>query len=369
MAGLSLKNITKYYQNGHVVVKDFNLEIEDHDFVVLVGPEGCGRSTVLRMIAGLEDISSGELLIGGQRVNEAGPREREVAMIFENCTLYPQMSVYDNMAFGLKLKRLPQDEIDRLVRETAEVLDLADVLDCMPEKLTEAQKQLVAVGRAIARRPGIFLMDKPFSSRDEKTREDMQNELLKLYERIQTTAIYATGDPMEALKMGKTVVVMKDGTIQQADTPENIYSRPVNRFVAEFVGNPGMNMLDGTAVREGTQMYVELEKDRILLPRELGRRIQELGYEGKEITMGIRPEDACLGADQEHPDNEVFTVPAEECRLSGDGKLLSMNREEGIFVLRLAESLREVPKGMVSFHVKKENMCVFDKESGRNILR
>ena len=369
MAGLSLKNITKYYQNGHVVVKDFNLEIEDHDFVVLVGPEGCGRSSVMRMIAGLVDFSSGELLIDGQWANEAGPREREIAMIFQNCTLYPQMSVYENMAFGLKLKHLPQKEIDCLVRETAEILDLAEVLDCMPEKLTEAQRQLVAVGRAIARRPGIFLMDKPFSSRDEKTREDMQNELLKLYERMQTTAIYATGDPMEALKMGKTVVVMKDGTIQQADSPRNIYCCPVNRFVAEFVGNPGMNMMDGTAVSEGPQVYVELEKGRILLPKELGRKIKELGYDGKEITVGIRPEDACLGADREHPENEVFTVPAEACELSGDGKLLSMNREEGAFVLRLAEPLGELSKETVSFHVKKENMCVFDKESGRNILR
>lgn len=369
MAGLSLKNVTKYYQNGHVVVKDFNLEIEDHEFVVLVGPEGCGRSTILRMIAGLEDISSGELLIDGERANELGTREREVAMIFENCTLYPQMSVYDNMAFGLKLKRLPPEEIDRLVRETAEILDLTGVLDRLPEKLSEAQKQMVAVGRAIARRPRIFLMDKPFSSRDEKTKEEMQNELLKLYRRLKTTAIYATGDPMEALKLGTVVVVLNDGVVQQADTPDNIYSHPLTRFVAEFVGNPGMNMVDASVSSEGAEVYVSLKGSRIKLPKETGRKLKESGFDGKEITLGIRPEDVILEDGKDCLDEVVFTVPVKNAAVSEDGRLLTLNGEDGCFVVRLGETMDLRERKEIRFSVDREKMCFFDKESGRNILR
>ena len=230
MAGLSLKNVTKYYQNGHVAVRDFTLDIADSEFVVLVGPEGCGRSTVLRMIAGLEDISSGELLIDGKRVNEEGTRE--VAMLFENCVLYPQMSVYENMAFGLRLKRLPEQEIDRAVRAMAEYLNLTGELDALPEQLTEAQRQLAAVGRALVKKPQVFLMDRPFSSRNAKIKEDMQNELIALYKTLKTTSIYATVDPVEAMKMGTKVVVMNEGTIQQAGTPKEIYDTPANRFVA-----------------------------------------------------------------------------------------------------------------------------------------
>lgn len=369
MAGLLLKNITKYYQNGHVVVKDFNLEIEDKEFVVLVGPEGCGRSTVLRMIAGLEDISSGELFIDREKVNEKGPRERRIAMIFENCTLYPQMSVYDNMAFGLKLRHLPQEDIDYLVRETVEMMGMTELLDWLPDKLSESQKQMVAVGRAIARRPRLFLMDKPFSSHDERTRQKMQDELLELYKKLRTTAIYATGDPIEALKMGTKVVVMKDGVIQQADTPDTIYRCPVNRFVAEFVGNPGMNMVDAKAVSEGAEMYLEFNGRKIKLPGEHGRRLKENGYEGKEVLVGIRPEDAHLGTDLEHPDNEEFTLAAEECQISEDGRLLTLCEDEWNFVIRLTETTALDSKVDVSFYIDKEKMCFFDKETGRNILR
>ena len=327
MAGLSLKNVTKYYQNGHVAVRDFTLDIADSEFVVLVGPEGCGRSTVLRMIAGLEDISSGELLIDGKRVNEEGTREREVAMLFENCVLYPQMSVYENMAFGLRLKRLPEQEIDRAVRAMAEYLNLTGELDALPEQLTEAQRQLAAVGRALVKKPQVFLMDRPFSSRNAKIKEDMQNELIALYKTLKTTSIYATVDPVEAMKMGTKVVVMNDGTIQQAGTPNEIYDTPANRFVAGFMGNPGVNMLDLRIGEEDGRLYGELKGTKVALPETFSERLRREDYIGKEVVLGIRPEHASVGdRDPQDPSNEVFTALAEDCQISEDGLLLTLSR-------------------------------------------
>ncbi len=369
MAGLSLKNVTKYYQNGHVAVRDFTLDIADSEFVVLVGPEGCGRSTVLRMIAGLEDISSGELLIDGRRMNEEGTREREVAMLFENCVLYPRMSVYENMAFGLRLKRLPEKEIDQMVRSMAQHLALTDMLDVLPDQLTEAQRQLAAVGRALVRSPRVFLMDRPFSSRNAKIREDMQNELTALYRTLKTTSIYATGDPVEAMKMGTKVVVMNEGTIQQAGTPEEIYDVPANRFVARFMGNPGVNILEARIREENGQLWADLKDAQVKLPEIFFERLKQGGYAGEEISLGIRPEHVFLGSrDPKDPSNEVYTISGENCQLSEDGLLLTMAGEDGIFTIRLSEPEKGQLGDTVSCYMNKNHLLFFDKETGRIIL-
>ena len=249
MASLSLKNIEKVYPNGFKAVQDFNLEIADKEFIIFVGPSGCGKSTTLRMIAGLEDISGGTLEIDGKVVNDVEPKDRDIAMVFQNYALYPHMSVYDNMAFGLKLRKRPKDEIDRLVREAARILDLEKLLDRKPKALSGGQRQRVAMGRAIVRNPKVFLMDEPLSNLDAKLRVQMRIEISKLHQRLETTIIYVTHDQTEAMTLGTRIVVMKDGYIQQVDTPQNLYEKPVNKFVAGFIGSPEMNFIDALVKR------------------------------------------------------------------------------------------------------------------------
>ena len=244
MASLSLRNVTKKYPNGFVAVKDFNLEIADKEFIIFVGPSGCGKSTTLRMIAGLEDISSGELYIDGKLVNDVEPKDRDIAMVFQNYALYPHMSVYDNMAFGLKLRKTPKDEIDRKVHDAAKILDLEHLLDRKPKALSGGQRQRVAMGRAIVRSPKVFLMDEPLSNLDAKLRGQMRVEISKLHQRLETTIIYVTHDQTEAMTLGTRIVVMKDGVVQQVDSPQNLYDSPCNKFVAGFIGAPQMNMID-----------------------------------------------------------------------------------------------------------------------------
>ena len=235
MASLSLKNICKKYPNGFEAVKDFNLEIADKEFIIFVGPSGCGKSTTLRMIAGLEDITSGELKIGDKVVNDVEPKDRDIAMVFQNYALYPHMTVYDNMAFGLKLRKVPKDEIDKQVREAARILDLSALLDRKPKALSGGQRQRVAMGRAIVRNPKVFLMDEPLSNLDAKLRVQMRIEIAKLHQRLDATIIYVTHDQTEAMTLGTRIVVMKDGVIQQVDTPQNLYDKPQNLFVAGFI--------------------------------------------------------------------------------------------------------------------------------------
>ena len=232
MASLSLKNVNKKYPNGFHAVKDFNMEIADKEFIIFVGPSGCGKSTTLRMIAGLEDISSGDFLIDGKRMNDVEPKDRDIAMVFQNYALYPHMSVYDNMAFGLKLRKVPKDEIDKAVREAAKILDLSHLLDRKPKALSGGQRQRVAMGRAIVRSPKVFLMDEPLSNLDAKLRVQMRTEIAKLHQRLGTTIIYVTHDQTEAMTLGTRIVVMKDGVVQQIDSPQNLYDNPCNLFVA-----------------------------------------------------------------------------------------------------------------------------------------
>ena len=256
MASLSLKNIYKIYPNGFNAVKDFNLEIEDKEFIIFVGPSGCGKSTTLRMIAGLEDITQGELWIGDKLVNDVEPKDRDIAMVFQNYALYPHMSVFDNMAFGLKLRKVPAEKISKQVHEAAKILDIEHLLDRKPKALSGGQRQRVAMGRAIVREPKVFLMDEPLSNLDAKLRVQMRVEISKLHQRLQTTIIYVTHDQTEAMTLGTRIVVMKDGIIQQVDTPQNLYDKPCNLFVAGFMGMPPMNFIDCKVVKSGSDVLL-----------------------------------------------------------------------------------------------------------------
>ena len=292
MASLSLKNVCKVYPNGFVAVKDFNLEIADQEFIIFVGPSGCGKSTTLRMIAGLEEISSGELWIGDKLVNDVEPKDRDIAMVFQNYALYPHMSVYDNMAFGLKLRKVPKAEIDKSVHEAAKILDIEHLLDRKPKALSGGQRQRVAMGRAIVRSPKVFLMDEPLSNLDAKLRVQMRVEISKLHKRLQTTIIYVTHDQTEAMTLGTRIVVLKDGIIQQVDTPQNLYNTPNNIFVAGFIGSPQMNLIDATVAQEGSQVTLKMSDDVIIkLPAEKSKKLIDGGYVGKTVVVGIRPED------------------------------------------------------------------------------
>lgn len=291
MANLSLKNINKTYSNGFVAVEDFNLEIEDKEFIIFVGPSGCGKSTTLRMIAGLEDISGGELYIEDNLVNNVEPKDRDIAMVFQNYALYPHMSVYDNMAFSLKLRKTPKDEIKKQVEEVARVLSIESLLDRKPKQLSGGQRQRVAIGRAIVRNPKVFLFDEPLSNLDAKLRVQMRIELAKLHHRLQTTFIYVTHDQTEAMTLGTRIVVMKDGIIQQVDSPINLYSKPNNKFVAGFIGSPQMNFIASRVEKIGEGVALVFGSQSILLPEGKGNILIEQGYIGKEVFMGIRPED------------------------------------------------------------------------------
>ncbi len=299
MAGLQLKGIYKKYPGGVVAVSDVNLEIRDKEFIVLVGPSGCGKSTTLRMIAGLEEISEGELYIGDRLVNDIAPKDRDIAMVFQNYALYPHMTVFDNMAFGLKLRKVPKDEIERKVNEAAKILDLTHLLDRKPKAMSGGQRQRVALGRAIVRSPKVFLLDEPLSNLDAKLRAQMRTEISKIHKKLGTTFIYVTHDQTEAMTMGDRIVCMKDGFVQQVDTPQNLYENPTNKFVAGFLGSPQMNFIDASLKEEYGQYVVEFGSDdtkssrgvkyQIIVPES---KVNEdlANYVGKEIILGVRPE-------------------------------------------------------------------------------
>ena len=290
MASLTLKNIYKVYAGGVTAVSDFNLDIEDKEFIVLVGPSGCGKSTTLRMVAGLEEITDGELYIGDKLVNDVAPKDRDIAMVFQNYALYPHMTVYDNMAFGLKLRKTPKQEIDRRVKEAAKILDIEHLLTRKPKALSGGQRQRVALGRAIVREPKVFLMDEPLSNLDAKLRVQMRTEITKLHQRLQTTFIYVTHDQTEAMTMGSRIVVMKDGFIQQVDTPQNLYDYPTNLFVAGFIGTPQMNFFTVTLEKRGTDVYAVFGENAIKIPKGKLQKFVSDSYIGKEVYMGVRPE-------------------------------------------------------------------------------
>lgn len=326
MATVTLKNIKKVYphnepkkkrkkgeeekktnlqitEEGVLAVQGFDLEIADKEFIVLVGPSGCGKSTTLRMVAGLEEISGGELYIDGQLMNDTPPKDRDIAMVFQNYALYPHMTVYENMAFSLKLQKMPKDEIDRKVREAAEILDITQYLDRRPKALSGGQRQRVAIGRAIVRNPKVFLMDEPLSNLDAKLRNQMRTEIIKLREKINTTFIYVTHDQTEAMTLGDRIVIMKDGVVQQIGTPQQVFDHPVNLFVAGFIGTPQMNFFDAKLVKDGDKYAVELEGAHVVLSMDKQERLKANGVEPQDITLGVRPEHVLLcgeGSDKVH---------------------------------------------------------------------
>ena len=300
MASLSLRGIYKRYPGGVVAVSDFSMNIKDKEFIILVGPSGCGKSTTLRMIAGLEEISEGELFIGDRLVNDVAPKDRDIAMVFQNYALYPHMTVFENMAFGLKLRKVPKDEIKKLVEEAAKILDIAHLLDRKPKALSGGQRQRVALGRAIVRDPQVFLLDEPLSNLDAKLRAQMRTELSKLHKKLGTTFIYVTHDQIEAMTMGDRIVVMKDGYIQQIDSPLNLYENPVNKFVAGFIGTPQMNFIDAKLIMMNGKYTVEFGSEDTKTSR--GRKFyveipsakvdaETLNYYlDKDVILGVRPE-------------------------------------------------------------------------------
>ena len=290
MASVSLKDIQKIYPNGFQAVTDFTLDIEDREFIIFVGPSGCGKSTTLRMIAGLEDISSGILEIDGKVMNDVEPKDRDIAMVFQNYALYPHMTVYDNMAFGLKLRKFPKAEIKEKVTAAAKILDLDKLLDRKPKALSGGQRQRVAMGRAIVRHPKVFLMDEPLSNLDAKLRVQMRIEIAKLHQNLSATMIYVTHDQTEAMTLGTRIVVMKDGVIQQVDTPTNLYNAPINLFVAGFIGSPQMNFLDAQVGVSGGEVTLTVGNQVLKVPASKKQTLIDGGYEGKTVVLGIRPE-------------------------------------------------------------------------------
>lgn len=365
MANLSLRNVHKIYAGNVTAVKDFNLEIEDREFIVLVGPSGCGKSTTLRMIAGLEDISQGEIYIGDRLVNDVAPKDRDIAMVFQNYALYPHMTVYDNMAFGLKLRKVPKDEIDKKVKEAAEILDISHLLNRKPRALSGGQRQRVALGRAIVREPKVFLMDEPLSNLDAKLRVQMRAEISKLHHRLNTTFIYVTHDQTEAMTMGTRIVVMKDGIIQQADTPKKLYDMPSNMFVAGFIGSPPMNFIPAEVKGENDQLYLVLDDGlKLTLSEQQQKLLKERNYRNKKIVMGIRPEhlhDATLEPLSKGY-NEVKTT-VEVMEMMGAEIYLHV-KIAGIPAVARVSSKAEVKiNQQVTFHFHYDKMHLFDQET------
>ena len=361
MANVSLRNIQKVYAGGVQAVSDFNLEIEDKEFLVLVGPSGCGKSTTLRMIAGLEEITGGQLYIGETLMNDVAPKDRDIAMVFQNYALYPHMTVYDNMAFGLKLRKVPKDQIDKAVREAARILDLEKLLDRKPKALSGGQRQRVAMGRAIVRNPKVFLMDEPLSNLDAKLRVQMRIEISKIHQRLGATIIYVTHDQTEAMTLGTRIVVMKDGVVQQVDTPQNLYNAPGNLFVAGFIGSPQMNFLDAEIKEKGSDLVAVIGKDELVIPAAKAKALKDGGYVGKTVVMGIRPEDVADRADG----SMSSTVKVYE--LLGAEVFLYFDYEGASMTARVDPRTTARTGDTVKFALDAEKIHVFDKETEQTI--
>lgn len=356
MASITLKNIKKIYPGNVVAVQDFNLEIEDKEFIILVGPSGCGKSTTLRMIAGLEDISAGELYIGDKLVNDVAPKDRDIAMVFQNYALYPHMTVFKNMAFGLTLRKMPKEEIKQKVEEAAKVLGIEHLLERKPKALSGGQRQRVALGRAMVRNPAVFLLDEPLSNLDAKLRNQMRAEISKLHKNLGTTFVYVTHDQTEAMTMGDRIVVMKDGFIQQIDTPQNLYNRPCNLFVAGFIGSPQMNFIDGTVVKAENGFAIEFAGHRISLPEDKQKNLE--AYEGKEVVLGTRPEDVAIGNGPEAVDMKIDLV-----ELMGSEMYLHCNLSDFKITVRTPVVDGCKSDSTLSFTINKQKLHIFDKET------
>ena len=359
MASITFNHVEKTYPGGVTVVPDLNLEIKDKEFVILVGPSGCGKSTTLRMIAGLEDISSGELYIGDRVVNDVAPKDRDIAMVFQNYALYPHMTVYNNIAFGLMQKKVPKDEIDRRVHEAAKALDLEPYLNRKPKALSGGQRQRVALGRAMVRDPAVFLLDEPLSNLDAKLRTSMRAEISRLHKRLQTTFVYVTHDQTEAMTMGDRIVVMKSGVIQQNDTPQNLYDYPCNLFVAGFIGSPQMNFLEVTITEEGGVFYAQAGECSIRLPDHMDKN-KLAAYKGKTVVLGIRPEDIDPVEDGGKHDIDAKIEIAE---LMGAEINLHLDFQGKRIVVRAPSTFKGREGDSAALVLDPEKMHLFDKET------
>ena len=372
MATVSLKGIKKIYDNKVTAVHDFNLEIADKEFIVLVGPSGCGKSTTLRMVAGLEDISEGDLLIDGKRMNDVEPKDRDIAMVFQNYALYPHMTVAENMAFALKLRKVPKEEIDKKVREAAEILDITQYLDRKPKALSGGQRQRVAIGRAIVRSPRVFLMDEPLSNLDAKLRNQMRAEIIKLRQRIDTTFIYVTHDQTEAMTLGDRIVIMKDGYIQQIGTPQEVFDHPANVFVAGFIGMPQMNFFEGQLVADGGTYAVQVMDAVMELSPEIQAQLKARNVPSKAVTLGIRPEHVSF-APEAGP--HCLTGSVDVSEMMGSEIHLHVNAGGHDVVLRVPTTeLASEHKGdfafgaQVHFTFRGDLIHLFDPETEENLL-
>ena len=372
MATVSLKGIKKIYDNKVTAVHDFNLEIADKEFIVLVGPSGCGKSTTLRMVAGLEDISEGDLLIDGKRMNDVEPKDRDIAMVFQNYALYPHMTVAENMAFALKLRKVPKEEIDKKVREAAEILDITQYLDRKPKALSGGQRQRVAIGRAIVRSPRVFLMDEPLSNPDAKLRNQMRAEIIKLRQRIDTTFIYVTHDQTEAMTLGDRIVIMKDGFIQQIGTPQEVFDHPANVFVAGFIGMPQMNFFEGQLVAEDGKYSVKVMDAVMELSPEIQAQLKAKNVPSKAVTLGIRPEHVSFVPEA---GAHCLTGTVDVSEMMGSEIHLHVNAGGRDVVLRVptTELANEHKSGFaygsqVHFTFRSDLIHLFDPETEENLL-
>jgi len=371
MASVTLKNIYKVYTGGVTAVSDFCLDIEDKEFIVLVGPSGCGKSTTLRMVAGLEEISDGELYIGDKLVNDVAPKDRDIAMVFQNYALYPHMTVYDNMAFGLKLRKTPKAQIEKRVKEAARILDIEHLLNRKPKALSGGQRQRVALGRAIVREPKVFLMDEPLSNLDAKLRVQMRTEITKLHQRLQTTFIYVTHDQTEAMTMGSRIVVMKDGFIQQVDTPQNLYDYPTNLFVAGFIGSPQMNFFTVRLTKKDGGVYAVFGENEIKVPAEKLEKLKSDECIGKEVYMGIRPENISDDAEfvQKFADSAI-KVHVEVVELMGSETYLylSTSGKDGNIIARVDPRSKSRTNDDITVAFDVSRLHFFDKDTEVTLL-
>ena len=365
MSEVRIKNLKKVYDNKVTAVHDVNIDIKDKEFIVLVGPSGCGKSTTLRMVAGLEEISGGELIIDGKVMNDVAPKDRDIAMVFQNYALYPHMTVYDNMAFSLKLRKEPKDVIDRKVREAAEILDITQYLERKPKALSGGQRQRVAIGRAIVRDPKVMLMDEPLSNLDAKLRNEMRAEIIKLRQRINTTFMYVTHDQTEAMTLADRIVIMKDGFVNQIGTPQELFNKPVNLFVAGFIGMPVMNFFDGCKLLlEGGKYYAEIRGVKFELDEFQQKALKANDQKPVDIIAGIRPQHISVGEGQLTAKIEVSEMMGSEYNIharSGD--------DEVVMVIPTVGLETDVSMGAtVQFNTKPGLIQLFDKESGNNLI-
>ncbi len=371
MATVTLKKLKKVYEGGFEAVHAFDLDIADKEFIVLVGPSGCGKSTTLRMIAGLEEITDGELRIGDRLVNDVEPKDRDIAMVFQSYALYPHMTVYDNMAFGLKLRKVPKAEIDKKVMEAAKILEITELLDRKPKALSGGQRQRVAIGRAIVREPKVFLMDEPLSNLDAKLRNSMRAEIIKLRKRIDTTFIYVTHDQVEAMTLGDRIVIMKDGWVMQVGTPQEVYNHPANLFVATFIGAPQMNLLNAKLVKSGSDYNVEVAGAAIAVPAESAAKLAADGVDTKDILLGIRPMHIQLkdeGADVIKSTVDVSEMMGAELQLH-----VEVAGKDVIICVQTAELPVEKRAGIatgtpIGFTFRGDLMHLFDPETEQSLL-